>query len=138
MSVIDLYSVETKFNDKKKEYISLMDSINYSCLGKDKTSIECVKAARLNAEMQSNLIEMSNLLDKNKFKGQSNKQIDRQQLELLRLSDKLERELDELMTDAALHEDTTVFQEQNKLHALSWGFMAVLVTALVIYQYKKI
>ena len=138
MSVIDLYSVETKFNEKKTEYVSLMDSINYSCLGKNQTSDVCVKAAKLNAEMQTHLIEMSNLLDKNKFHGQSNKQLHKQQLQLLQLSDKLEKDLDNLMTDEALHEDSRVFQEQNKLHALSWSFMAVLITGLVIYQYKKI
>ena len=42
------------------------------------------------------------------------------------------------MTDRALHDDSSVLQEQNRLHALSWGFMAVLITALVFYQYKKI
>jgi len=138
MSIIDLYSVETKFNNKKKEYISLMDSIQYSCLGKDKTSVECLNAAKINAEMQSYLIEMSNILNKNKFRGQSNKNLYKQQLELLQLSDKLENDLDNLMTDTALMEDTTVFQEQHKMNALAWGFMALLITSLVIYQYKKI
>ena len=136
MSVIDLYSVESKFNEKKKEYISLMDSIQYSCLGKEKTSVECLKAAKLNAEMQSCLIEMSTLT--RIPHGDSNKELKKHQLELLQLSDKLEHDLQNIMTDKALHEDSTVFQEQNRLHALSWGFMAVLITALVIYQYKKI
>ncbi len=138
MSVIQLYSVETKFNEKKKEYLSLMDSINYSCLGKDKTSVECVKAARLNAEMQSYLIEMSNLLNKNNFQDQSSDKIKKHQFDLLKLSDKLEEDLDMLKTNAALQQDISVLEEQNRLHALSWGFMAVLFTGLVIYQYKKI
>ena len=136
MSVIDLYSVESKFNEKKKEYISVMDSIQYSCLGKEKTSVECLKAAKLNAEMQSCLIEMSTLT--RIPHGQNNKELKQTQLQLLQLSDKLEHDLQNIMTDKALHEDSTVFQEQNRLHALSWGFMAVLITALVIYQYKKI
>ena len=138
MSVIQLYSVETKFNEKKKEYLSLLDSINYSCLGKDKTSDQCLKAATLNAEMQTHLIEMSNLLNTNKFQGQSLDNIKKHQLDLLKLSDKLESDLNEFRTNAALQVDTTVFQEQKRLHALSWGFMAVLFTGLVIYQYKKI
>ena len=70
--------------------------------------------------------------------GQNNKELKQTQLQLLQLSDKLEHDLQNIMTDKALHEDSTVFQEQNRLHALSWGFMAVLITALVIYQYKKI
>jgi hypothetical protein len=136
MSVIDLYSAESKFNQKRNEYISLMDSIQYSCLGKEKTSVECLKAAKLNAEMQSSLIDMSTLT--RIPHGQSNKELIQHQLELLQLSDKLEEDLKNIMTDRALHDDSAVFQEQNKLHALSWGFMAVLITALVIYQYKKI
>ena len=136
MSVIDLYSAESKFNQKRNEYISLMDSIQYSCLGKEKTSVECLKAAKLNAEMQSSLIDMSTLTKIPH--GQSNKELRQHQLELLQLSDKLEEDLKNIMTDKALHDDSTVLQEQNKLHALSWGFMAVLITALVIYQYKKI
>jgi len=138
MSLIDLYSVEAKFNDKKKEYVSLMDSINYSCLGKEKTSVECLKAARLNAEMQSCLIQMSNLTNKHPPHAKSNKPVLKQQLEILQLSDKLEEDLKFLMTDESLQQDSEVLQEQNKLYALSWGFMAILITSLVIYQYKKI
>lgn len=138
MSLIDLYSLESKFNEKKKEYLSLMDSINYSCLGKEKTSTECLKAARLNAEMQSCLIQMSNLTNKHPPHAKSNKPLLKQQLELLQLSDKLEDDLKFLMTDSALQEDSSVLEEQNKLYALSWSFMAILIAGLVIYQYKKI
>jgi hypothetical protein len=42
------------------------------------------------------------------------------------------------MTDSALQQDSSVLEEQNKLHALSWSFMAILIAGLVIYQYKKI
>jgi hypothetical protein len=138
MSLIDLYSVESKFNEKKREYISLMDSINYSCLGKEKTSVECLKAAKLNAEMQTYLIQLSNLANKNPPDVQSIKPLQKQQLEILQLSDKLEEDLKFLMTDESLKQDSEVLQEQNKLYALSWGFMAILITSLVIYQYKKI
>ena len=86
MSLIDLYSVEAKFNEKKKEYVSLMDSINYSCLGKEKTSAECLKAARLNADMQSCLIQMSNLTNKHPPHAKSIKPLQKQQLELLKIS----------------------------------------------------
>ena len=137
MSLVDLYSLEFKFNEKKRQYLSLMDSINYSCLGKEKTSAECLKAATLNAEMQTYLIEMSNLSNKVPH-SKSVKPLQKQQLEILQLSDKLEKDLQNLMTDDALKQDTDVLYEQHKLHALSWGFMGILITALVIYQYKKI
>jgi hypothetical protein len=137
MSLVDLYSIESKFNEKKREYVSLMDSINYSCLGKEKTSAACLKAATLNAEMQTYLIQMSNLSIKNPH-VKSIKPLQKQQLEILQLSDKLEKDLENLMTDTTLKQDTDILYEQHKLHALSWGFMGILVTALVIYQYKKI
>jgi hypothetical protein len=137
MSLIQLYLLEAKFNDKKREYLSLMDSIHYSCLGKEKTSDECVKAATLNAEMQTCLIQMSNLSIKYPD-VKSNKPLQKKQLEILQLSDKLEKDLENLMTDTGLKQDTDVLYEQHKLHALSWGFMGILITALVIYQYKKI
>jgi hypothetical protein len=138
MSVVNLYSLESKFNEKKQEYISLMDSIQYSCLGKEKTSNTCVKAAKLNADMQSILIQLSNLANKTPQQPKSRTSIHQQQIELLQLSDKLERDLEFLMTDSALKEDNQVLADQNKLHALSWSFMAVLIAGLVIYQYKKI
>jgi hypothetical protein len=68
----------------------------------------------------------------------SNKPLQKKQLEILQLSDKLEKDLENLMTDTGLKQDTDVLYEQHKLHALSWGFMGILITALVIYQYKKI
>jgi hypothetical protein len=137
MSLVDLYSLETKFNEKKNEYLSLMDSINYSCLGNLKRSEKCIKAATLNADMQTYLIQMSNLRLKYPTTG-SNKPLQKQQLEILRLSDKLERDLQNLMTDSRIKDDTDVLYEQHKLQALSWGFMGILITGLIIYQYKKI
>ena len=137
MSLVDLYSIETKFNEKKKQYLSIMDSINYSCLGKEKTSDACLKAATLNSEMQTYLIQMSNLSIKYPD-VKSNKPLQKKQLELLQLSDKLDKDLQNLMTDSRIKEDTDVLYEQHKLNALSWGFMGILITALIIYQYKKI
>jgi len=137
MSIVELYSLEKKFGEKRDQYLSLMNSINYSCLGKEKTSDECVKAATLNAEMQTCLIQMSNLSIKYPD-VKSNKPLQKKQLEILQLSDKLEKDLENLMTDTGLKQDTDVLYEQHKLHALSWGFMGILITALVIYQYKKI
>jgi hypothetical protein len=137
MSLVDLYALEFKFNQKKREYLSLMDSIHYSCLGNLKRSAKCIKAASLNADMQTYLIKMSNLSLKYPVIS-SSKPLRRKQLEILQLSDKLEKDLKNLMTDSRIKEDTDVLYEQHKLHALSWGFMGILITALVIYQYKKI
>jgi len=114
-----------------------MDSINYSCLGKENRSEKCIKAASLNADMQTYLIQMSNLKIKYPH-AKSNTPLQKQQLEILRISDKLEKDLQNLMTDSRIKEDTDVLYEQHKLHALSWGIMAILITGLIIYQYKKI
>jgi hypothetical protein len=134
MSIVDLYSVESKFNEKKKEYVSLMDSINYSCLGKEKKNKECLRAARLNAEMQSCLIRMSNLIPKK----MPPKPIQVQHAQLLKISDKLETDLKELVQNESIQSNTSSIVEMNKTNAFVWGIGAIVVVSLVVYQYKKI
>ena len=104
MSIVDLYSIEKKFGQKRDQYLSLMKSIKYSCLGKEKTSSECLKAAKLNAEMQSHLIQMSNLI----VKYPIDKNINKKQLTLLRISDNLEKELQELVSNDGINSDVEI------------------------------
>ena len=104
MSIVELYSLEKKFGEKRDQYVSLMNSINYSCLGKEKTSVECLKAARLNAQMQSYLIQMSNLIVKYPIDNNVNKK----QLKLLRITDNLEKDMKELITNDAINNDMEI------------------------------
>jgi hypothetical protein len=134
MSVIDLYSLEKKFNNKRNQYVSLMDSIKYSCLGKEKTSTECLKAAKLNAEMQTCLIQMSNLV----VKYPPKKNVNKKHLNLLRISDSLEKDMQELVTNEEIINDSTIQKNMYESQAFLWGITSIIITSIVIYQYKKI
>lgn len=135
MTLVDLYDAETEFNEKKKEYISLMNSIKFSCLGKEKTNATCIKAAELNADMQSALIRMSSL---SKQYPSSTSSMTTQQTQLLTISDQLDAEMKQLLTADQLHQDTTLLSERNKEYVLAWGFAAICIVSMVVYQYKKI
>jgi len=135
MSLVELYSIESEFLEKKKEYILLMDSIQFSCLGKEKTSSECLKAASLNADMQTCLIKMSNLTSKY---PPSSKSLESQQLNLLQLSDTLNNDMKLLLTDRELQNNTYLSSQMNKGLSLFWGIIMLYVLGLVFYLYKKI
>jgi len=134
MSVVELYSLEKKFVEKRNQYVSLMDSINYSCLGKDKTSIECLRAARLNAQMQTYLIKMSDLIVNHPI----DKNVEKKQLKLLRISDSLEKDMSELVTNDALNDDMEIQKNMFASQALIMGIFAIIISGVVFYQYKKI
>lgn len=131
MSLVDLYSVESKFDESKKEYVSIMDSLNYSCLGKEKSSKLCRRAAQLNAKMQSYLIHMSNLIVKNKPNENIN------QFRLLKMADKLEEDLTNLTTNKNINTDITYIANMNYNHLFMWGLSSIVIISLVFNQYKK-
>jgi hypothetical protein len=131
MSLVDLYSVESKFDESKKEYVSIMDSLNYSCLGKEKSSKMCQRAAQLNAKMQSSLIHMSNLIVKNKPNEKIN------QFRLLKMADKLEEDLTNLTTNKNINTDITYIANMNHNHMFMWGLSSIVIISLVYNQYKK-
>jgi hypothetical protein len=135
MSVVELYSLEKKFEEKRDQYVSLMNSINYSCLGKEKTSVECLRAARLNAQMQTYLIQMSNLMIQ---VPKTEKNVDTQQLNLLRIADSLETDMKELVTNEAISNDTGIQKNMYESQAFLYGFVSIIITGFIIYQYKKI
>jgi hypothetical protein len=131
MSLVDLYSVESKFDESKKEYVSIMDSLNYSCLGKEKNNKLCQRAAQLNAKMQSSLIHMSNLIVKNKPNEKIN------QYRFLKIADKLEEDLTHLTTTKNINTDMTYIANMNYNHMIMWGLSSVVIISLVFNQYKK-
>ena len=134
MSIVQLYSLEKKFNEKRDQYVSLMNSINYSCLGKEKSSGECLKAARLNAEMQSYLVQMSDLV----VKYPRDINVNKKHLGLLRVSDSLEKDMQELVSNDALNTDSELQKNMYESQAFLYGFVSIIILGFVIYQYKKI
>lgn len=128
MSEVELYAIQSKFNQAKAEYITLLGSIQTTCLG-NQLSKECQKAATLNADMQTYLIQMSNLI-----KNESTS-LPKQQ-ELLNLSNQLGDDMDNLTSLAQEEEDTQVLSTMNYSHALAWTLGAITIGFLLLQSRK--
>ena len=129
MSEVDLYALEAKFNETKAEYVTLMDTLQTSCLG-DQTSAQCLKAAELNASMQNLLLQMSNLMKKTPTS------LPKQQ-ELLNLSGQLEIDQDQLVTELAKNDDLTVVANLNRDKWLVWWLSGITVFSLIMCAQQK-
>jgi len=129
MSEVDLYALEAKFNETKAEYVTLMDTLQTSCLG-DQTSAQCLKAAELNASMQNLLLQMSNLMKKTPTS------LPKQQ-ELLNLSGQLEIDQDQLVTELAKNDDLTVLANLNRDKWIVWWLSGITVFCLIMYAQQK-
>lgn len=128
MSEVELYAIQSKFNQAKAEYITLLGTIQTTCLGNE-LSKECQKAAMLNADMQTYLIQMSNLMKK------TDTALPKQQ-ELLNLSNQLGDDMDNLTSLAQEEEDTQVLSTMNYTHALAWTLGAITIGFLLLQSRK--
>jgi hypothetical protein len=127
MSEVELYAIQSKFNQARAEYITLMGTIQTTCLGNE-LSKECQKAATLNADMQTYLIQMSNLLKTpDTLKNQK---------ELIDISNQLGNEMDTLSSLSQEKEDVQVLSSMNYAHALAWTLGAITIV-LVLLQSRK-
>ena len=132
MSEVDLYAAEAKFNETKSEYIVLMNTLQTSCL-KDHTTAQCQKAAELNSTMQNLLLQMSNLLKKTPSKMPSSFR----QQELLNLSDQLQQDQTQLLTEVAANDDLDVIANMNYYKWLTWWLSAITVFFLIMYTVQN-
>jgi hypothetical protein len=128
MSEVELYAVEAKFNEAKTKYITLMNSLQTSCLG-DQRNAQCQTAEELNASMQTYLIQMSNLLKKKAT------HLPKQQ-ELLNVAGQLELDKDQLDTEYAARQDIQVIANMNHAKWLAWFLAAITVFCIVMYTQK--
>ena len=127
MSEVEFYAIQSKFNQAKAEYITLLGTIQTTCLGNE-LSKECQKAATLNADMQTYLIQMSNLLKTpDTLKNQK---------ELLDISNQLGNEMDTLSSLSQEEEDIQVVSSMNYAHALAWT-LGTITIMLVLLQSRK-
>ena len=125
MSEVELYAIQSKFNQAKAEYITLLGTIQTTCLGNE-LSKECQKAATLNADMQTYLIQMSNLLKTpDTLKNQK---------ELLDISNQLGNEMDTLSSMSQEKEDIQVISSMNYSHALAWTLGAITIVGLLLHR----
>ena len=125
MSEVELYAIQSKFNQAKSEYITLLGTIQTTCLGNE-LSRECQKAATLNADMQTYLIQMSNLLKTpDTLKNQK---------ELLDISNQLGNEMDTLSSLSQEEEDLKVVSSMNYSHALAWTLGTITVILVLLHR----
>jgi len=125
MSEVELYAIQSKFNQAKAEYITLLGTIQTTCLGNE-LSKECQKAATLNADMQTYLIQMSNLLKTpDTLKNQK---------ELLDISNQLGNEMDTLSSLSQEKEDIQVISSMNYAYALAWTLGAITIGLLLLHR----
>ena len=125
MSEVELYAIQSKFNQAKSEYITLLGTIQTTCLGNE-LSKECQKAATLNADMQTYLIQMSNLLKTpDTLKNQK---------ELLDISNQLGNEMDTLSSLSQEKEDIQVISSMNYAYALAWTLGTITIVGLLLHR----
>jgi hypothetical protein len=129
MSEVDFYAVQSKFNQAKTEYNALLETIQTSCLG-NQLSNECQKAASLNADMQTYLLQMSNFMKDTPLPFTKQKQ-------LLEISNQLNREMDNLISLEGEEKDMEVFATMNYVHALSWTIASITIVFILVYQSRK-
>lgn len=130
MPEVDIYAAESKFNAARTEYMTLMSTITTSCLGNDQMSSTCQKAASLNADMQTYLIEMSNSLPKN---------IENiaKQHEILSVSAQLDKDMNLLITEIATKKDSRIIAQMNYINMLPWFISSIAVCSIVLYQWNR-
>jgi len=130
MTAINFYALEAKFDEAKTEYMSLMNTIKLSCLGKDKTTRKCQKAAELNADMQTYLLQMSNQV------GTVDISLPKQK-ELLKLSKQLNKDMTELMTAQGQNQDLVALSTMAHGKYLSWTLTTIALLLIITFVQKK-
>ena len=129
MSEVELYAIQSKFNKAKTEYMALLETIQTSCLG-NQLSNECQKAATLNAEMQTYLIQMSNMIKKTPTSLPKQK-------ELLDISNQLGGDMENLSSLEQEETDGQVVATMNYTHALAWTLVSITILFIVVNQSEK-
>lgn len=124
MSEVELYTIQSKFNQARTEYMALIESIQTDCLG-NQMSTECQKAASLNADMQTYLLQMSNMI-KNKSNSYTN------QKELLAISNQLGGDMENLTTLEQEEADGQVLANMSYVHALTWTLATITIVWFLI------
>lgn len=127
ISFAKVYALEAKYQAIATEYNELMERLNHTCVGKDNASAACVKAAQLNADMQTTLSELSETL-KTTGAPEKKQSVFSQQMKLLTLADGLETDYTTLTADAAdASVTTTMYQTRYLAWMLGFAFVGALI-----------
>jgi len=126
-SFATVYALEAQYQAIEDEYKALMQRLKHTCVGKAKASKECIKAAQLNADMQTTLAELSATLQATGAPVKTPSVLAQQQ-KLLDLADGLEAEYTTLTAEQA---DAAVVTGMYKSHYMAWGLGVAFLLALV-------
>ena len=124
-SFAQVYALEAQYQAIESEYKTLMRRLNHTCVGKAAASTECVKAAQLNADMQTTLADLSSTLKETGAPKKTTSVI-AQQKKLPELADGLEN-----AKLTATQQDATVTTNMYKSHYLAWALGVAFLVALV-------
>ena len=108
MSFVDLLAVEACYRNDKQNYDDLMGQLNYN---PNPTKKDVIKAAQMNADMQTSLLSMSNLLPPSSVEHFS----------LLKATQDLEEDYSKLVSDSR------TISDMYKARYFAWGFFALVV-----------
>jgi hypothetical protein len=112
MSFVDLLAVEASYRNDKQNYDDLMGHLNYSPQTTNNNKKEKVlQAAQMNADMQTSLLSMSNLLPPSSVEHFS----------LLQATQDLEEDYSKLVSDSR------TISDMYKARYFAWGFFALVV-----------
>lgn len=130
-SVVDVYASETRFQAAEQEYRDLMRSLKFTCLGKERSTRECLRAAQLNADMQAELIKMSDVLLNVDPSMPSQPSVAAQQRKLQQLSDELTTEYEDLTLNQGL-DDAEVKSTMSQYQVLAWVLVSLVALVIII------
>ena len=110
MSVAELFALEAQYNCGKSDYKNALSTANHTA-GKPPTQ----RAAQMNVDLQSLLLQMSNLLDPSS----------KEQCQLLKATDLLQVEYQQLT-------DSNVVATMNRSHFMAWSLGGALLFFLTM------
>ena len=132
MSIVDLYASEARFKTAQLEYNNLMRTMQHTCLGKDKASTNCLRAAQLNADMQSEIIKMSGLVKTVDPVLPGQPSVQAYLAKVQKLSKELSDEYAALMNNPAKLQDSETISRMQRANLIVWVVITICVSLMVI------
>jgi hypothetical protein len=124
-SIAQLYALEVQFKAAQMDYKNLKGS----CV--DPSSDECLQSAQLIADMQSYLVQMSDLLTQINPAERGDPSVASQQMKLFALSQLLDEAQVDLLSGRKAKCDSATVNRMYHSHWLAWTFGAVFALAIL-------
>jgi hypothetical protein len=124
-SIAQLYALEVQFKTAQNDYKNLKGS----CV--DPSSDDCLKSAQLIADMQSYLVQMSDLLTQIDPAERGDPSVTSQQMKLFVMSQMLDEAQVDLLSGRKAKCDSATVHRMYQSHWLAWSFGAVFALTLL-------